>query len=62
MEGVIDDCTDRPLGSALGNEGKLPDRVKGKLGTAKEGAKGRDDEPKLISPGKDDLASSLRGL
>ena len=62
IEGVIDDCTDNPLGNALGNEGKLPDRVKGKLGTAKEGAKGRDDEPKLISPGKDDLASSLRGL
>ena len=62
MEGVIDDCTDNPLGNALGNEGKLPDRVKGKLGTAKDGANGADNELKPAKPGKDDLASSLRGL
>lgn len=61
-EGVIDNCTDIPLGKALGSNGKLPGNVEGKLGTAKKGVSGVDNELKLIKPGKDGLASSLRGL
>lgn len=59
---MIDNCTDIPLGKALGSNGKLPGNVEGKLGTAKKGVSGVDNELKLIKPGKDGLASSLRGL
>ena len=55
---MIDNCTDIPLGKALGSDGKLPGNVEGKLGTAKKGVSGVDNELKLIKPGKDGLASS----
>lgn len=61
-EGVIADCADSPLGKALGSDGRLPQDVEGKPGTAKRGISGVDSELKLVKPGKDDLASSLRGL
>jgi len=62
IEGVKEDCTELPMGNALGKEGKLPSKVEGKLGTASEGNKGLEARPKLVNPKSDGFTSSLTGL